>query len=283
MVAADRGLRPRPVVVVRGHDRDLALGGGDVLVSQPQRLANATAAVLQQGKKETVPQVLACLEDGLHLRRGQHPRQLLRRLQRDRPPGCGLPGLMWCRNGFQPPRRPGACQVISSSPTSTPCRAWMGVERGQRRQLPVHRRRADVRAHRRQHRHLPPRPAGGRPARPRTRPDPPAAPPASPTRRTPGTPVVLQVMGVGLDRVRGSLDVGQVGQVSLDRPDRDVVIAQNRPRLRPRQASPPAARASLLHFIDMLEEAGDNHVHATERSAPETRAGQDRHPAKRLR
>jgi hypothetical protein len=36
--------------------------------------------------------------------------------------GPGLSLLMWCRNGFQPPRRPGDCQVISNSPTSTPWR-----------------------------------------------------------------------------------------------------------------------------------------------------------------
>ena len=40
-------------------------------------------------------------------------------------------------NGFQPPRRPDSCQVVSSSPTSTPWRPLMGIERRQRRQLPV--------------------------------------------------------------------------------------------------------------------------------------------------
>ena len=37
---------------------------------------------------------------------------------------CGLPLDTWCRNGMKPPfRQPPACQVVSSSPTSTPCRA----------------------------------------------------------------------------------------------------------------------------------------------------------------
>ncbi|MGW3956365.1 recombinase family protein [Streptomyces sp. NPDC004752] len=38
--------------------------------------------------------------------------------------GWDRPGLMWCRNGFQPPRRPGGCRVVRRSPTSTPCRSW---------------------------------------------------------------------------------------------------------------------------------------------------------------
>ena len=41
--------------------------------------------------------------------------------------GGGEHLVMWCRTGRSPPRpppRPGACQVTSSSPTSTPWRAW---------------------------------------------------------------------------------------------------------------------------------------------------------------
>jgi hypothetical protein len=36
-------------------------------------------------------------------------------------------------------------------------------------------------------------------------------------------------VGIGLDRVRGPLDIGQISQVTLDRLDRDVVAAQHRP------------------------------------------------------
>ena len=38
----------------------------------------------------------------------------------------GVPLLMWCRNGFQPPRAPPTCHEVSRAPTSTPSRAaWV--------------------------------------------------------------------------------------------------------------------------------------------------------------
>ncbi len=106
------------------------------------------------------------------------------------------------------------------------------IERGQRRQLPADRGRAHMRLHRRQHRHR-----AGPARRGQAQPgheladvlQPHLAPVELPL---PGEdPVILQVMGISLDRVRGPLDRGQVGQVPLDRLDRCVVVAQDGPRL----------------------------------------------------
>jgi hypothetical protein len=96
-------------------------------------------------------------------------------------------------------------------------------------------------------------------------------------------PVVLQVVGVGINGVRGPLDVGQVGQVPLDRSSRNVIIAQNRPGLHASgRHRHPLHEHRFSTSPDMLEEAGDNHVHATERSPSHTHAGRDAHPAKNL-
>lgn len=43
------------------------------------------------------------------------------------------------------------------------------------------------------------------------------------------SPVILQIVGISLDRVRGPLDISQIRQISLDRLDRDVVDPQDRP------------------------------------------------------
>jgi hypothetical protein len=39
------------------------------------------------------------------------------------------------------------------------------------------------------------------------------------------------------------------------------------------------AQAYVLHFIDVLDEAGDNHVHDAQRCLPGTRGGRAGHPA----
>ena len=107
----------------------------------------------------------------------------------------------------------------------------MGVERGQRRQLAVERGRTHVRPRRRQQRH---------PAVPRRRGQPqpgnelaeilqPNLTPVQATKVQKG-PIVAQVMGIRLDRVRGPLDTTQIGQESLNRPDRGTVLTENGPR-----------------------------------------------------
>ena len=79
------GLGPRLVGVVPRHDGDLALGGGDVLMTEPERFPRPAACLVQQGEEEAVPQPPAGIQDRLHLGHGQDPRQLLVRLQRDGP------------------------------------------------------------------------------------------------------------------------------------------------------------------------------------------------------
>jgi hypothetical protein len=46
--------------------------------------------------------------------------------------------------------------------------------------------------------------------------------------------VVLQIMGISPDRVRRPLNVSQVSQVALDRGNGEIVVPQNRPRLKRR-------------------------------------------------
>ena len=94
---ADRD-RPRltrlaagPVVVVPGHHRHLALGGGQVLMPQAQRLADpacrshTAAANSNRSRSRSQASRIACISATV-----EHPRQLARRLQRDRPPGLRL-------------------------------------------------------------------------------------------------------------------------------------------------------------------------------------------------
>ena len=85
------GLGPRPVRVLPWHDADLALGGRDVLMTEPEHFAGPAAAFVKQGEEEAVPQPRAGIQDRLHLADGQDPRQLLRGLQRDRPAAIRLP------------------------------------------------------------------------------------------------------------------------------------------------------------------------------------------------
>jgi len=108
----------------------------------------------------------------------------------------------------------------------------MPIERGQRRQLPIDRDCTDMRVHRRQYRH---RAVSAR----RRQPQPghvladvlqPHLPPIQ-TAVGQEDPVVLQVVRVGLDGVRGPVDVAEIGEVPLDRLDRGVVVAQDGPRL----------------------------------------------------
>ncbi len=46
------GLGPRPVRVLPRHDADLALGGRDVLMPEPQDLADPAAALVKNGEEE---------------------------------------------------------------------------------------------------------------------------------------------------------------------------------------------------------------------------------------
>jgi len=161
----------------------------------------------------------------------------------------------------------------------------MGVERRQRRQLPVDRRGGHLRGGRRQHRHQP------GPARWRQRQPghvlaeilqpglpPVQAPPAQEGEK------VLQVMGVSLDRVRRPPDGRQVGQIPLDRLDRDVVIPQDRPRLRPRGRHRHSLNMHcFLHLIHVMDKGGDNHVQHLDPSHSRSRGGRGGQPPQGFR
>src|SRR5664280_1221306 len=62
---------------------------------------------------------------------------------------------------------------------------------------------------------------------------------------------------VGLDGVRGPFDVTQVGQEPFDRFDRDVVVAQDGPRLHPRSGHRHPLNmhcsSNVIHVMDELE------------------------------
>jgi hypothetical protein len=79
-------LAPGSVSVDPPADREFPFGGSKVVVSQPERFADPAAAVIQHGEQETIPQVLAGIQDRLDLSGGQYPGQLLRGLQGDRAP-----------------------------------------------------------------------------------------------------------------------------------------------------------------------------------------------------
>src|SRR6266496_3245557 len=108
------GLSAGAVRVLPRHDGDLLLGGGDVLMTEPEGLTSPAAAVMKQGEEEAVPQPGAGIEDRLHLGDFQDPRQLLRRLQRDRPPAIRLPlaDVMKERLPPAPPARPPRGQQV---------------------------------------------------------------------------------------------------------------------------------------------------------------------------
>src|SRR6266446_7057898 len=47
-------------------------------------------------------------------------------------------------------------------------------------------------------------------------------------------PVILEIVGIGLHRVRRPADIGEIGQEPVNRADRHVIIPENRPRPCPR-------------------------------------------------
>ena len=134
--------------------------------------------------------------------------------------------LMWCRNGrHDVPRRPAGCQLRQQLAQVDAVPGGVLVERADRRQLPVHRRRAAVRLHRGQHRDPPVpgrrwQPQPGHELADVLQPDLPPVQPAAGEEHEP----VLQIMGIRLDRVRRPLDIGQERQVPLDRLDRHPVL-----------------------------------------------------------
>src|ERR1700745_3043460 len=101
------GLSPRPVRVLPRHDADLLLRGGDVLVAEAQGFSRAAAALLKKGEEEACPQPSARIQDCLRLGGVQDPRQLLRRLQRDRPAAIRLPLADVVQARLPPPPPPG--------------------------------------------------------------------------------------------------------------------------------------------------------------------------------
>ena len=202
--------------------------------------------------------MIAGIQDRLHLCHRQDPRQLLRRPQRDRPPrlGCTLADVVQERfPAPTPPRRRHRGQQL---PDVHPVSGLIGVERRQRRQLPVDRRRADLWTYPWQHRHRP-----GPPIRGESKPSH-ILPKVFQTYQTPVQtsagqehPEVLEVMGVRLDGVRGSFDLAQVGQEPLDRLDRDVVGAQDGPGLHLRSGHRHSlnmhSSSNVIHVMDEPE------------------------------
>jgi hypothetical protein len=108
------------------------------------------------------------------------------------------------------------------------------VERGERRELPVDRRCAEMRLDQGQHRQDAVATRGWQP-QPGDELADVLEPHLSPVETLGGQelPVVLQVVRVGADGVRRPLDVGQIREEPFDRLDRDVVVAEHRPRLDP--------------------------------------------------
>src|ERR1019366_10422381 len=85
------GLGTCAVRVLPRHDADLLLGSGNVLMTEAEDFTCAAACLVHQGEEEAVPQPGAGVQDRLRLGDGEDPRQLLRRLQRDRPAAIRLP------------------------------------------------------------------------------------------------------------------------------------------------------------------------------------------------
>jgi hypothetical protein len=113
-------------------------------VAKAERLADPDAAVPHQGQQEAVTQVIAGVQDRLHLPGRQHPGQLPRRLQRDRPAGLRF-ALGHVMQERLPPA-PATWHLPSGQqlPDIHALPHLMLIERGQRRQLPVDRHRTDV-------------------------------------------------------------------------------------------------------------------------------------------
>ena len=227
-------LGPGAVVVDPRHHRDRALGRGPVLVPQPQRLPDPHPRVVQHREQQPVPQPVARVQDRLHLRGGQDPRVLARHLQPDHPPRCrlGLADVVQER----PPRRPPPPGRLPARQQLAQVDAVAGgvlVERADRRQLPVHRRRAACGATDGSTATRPSRAGGGSRSQATNSPT-----SSSRTSRQSSAAAgeehepVLQIMRVGLDRVRRAVDIGQERQVALDRLDRHPVRTEHRPRSR---------------------------------------------------
>ena len=210
------------------------LGGGDVLVPEPEGLAGPAAAFVKQGEEKAVPQPGAGIQDRLRLGDSEDPRQFPRSLQRDDPAAIRLPlaDVVQERLPPAPPAGPPRGQQVADPGAVT---GLMGIERADRRELAVHRRDADLRRRRRQHRDR------ARPARRgKLQPgdeladvlQPGLAPVQAPEADE--APVILEVVGIGLHRVRRPADIGEIGQEPVDRDDRHVVVPQHRPRSCPR-------------------------------------------------
>ena len=221
-------------VEAREHG-DLAFGGGDVRVPEPERLPDPHPGVIQHREQQPVPQPAAGIQDRLDLLDGQHPRELARCLQRDRAAGDRLALADVVQERLPPApassRAPGDQQL--SQVHTVPGRVL--IERRQRRQLPVHRHHRHVMLHRRQHQH-PPVPGSRREPQPGDELADVLQPHLAPVQATAAQEgeVVLQIVGIGLDRVRGAFDISEIGQIPLDRSDRDIVVPQHRPRLKRR-------------------------------------------------
>ena len=201
---------------------------------EAEGLAGPAAALVKQGEEEAVPQPGAGIQDRLRLGDGQDPRQLLRRLQRDRPAAIRLPlaDVVQERLPAAPPAGPPRGQQVTDLGAVA---GLVRIERAHRRELAVHRRGADLGRRRRQHRDL------ARPARRgKLQPgdeladvlQPGLAPVQAPEADE--LPVILEIVGVRLHRVRRPADIGEIGQEPVDRDDRHVVVPQHRPRSRPR-------------------------------------------------
>ena len=275
------GLGAGAVVVDPRHHRDRALRRGPVLVSQPECLPDPHPGVAEQREQQPVPQPVAPVQDRLHLGSGQDPWVLARHLQPDHPPrgGLGLADVVQERA----PRRPAPPGRLPARQELTEIDTVAGgvlVERADRGQLPVHRRRPAVRHHRRQHRHPP---VPGRRGQPQPghelagvlQPDLPPVQPAAGEEHEP----VLQIMGIGLDRVRGPVDIGEERQVALNRFDRHPVRTEHRPRPMPRTGQHHLRNEHRTSRDSTCWTAGDNHVHQAEPGTQSARQGRRGHPA----
>ena len=168
---------------------------------------------------------------------------------------CGLPGITPRRNGLNPPFRwPSACQVVSSSPT-------------QRRAVPGGRRKRPAppacgppsprprRFRRRQHRHQ-----AVPPSRRERQPGHVLARSSSRTSRQ-STPGGQGIPGSPSDPVAYAFTVFGDRSMLVRRratpppANRDVVIAQDSPRLSPDQGIATRCTRHVLHFTDVLDEA----------------------------
>ena len=172
------------------------------------------------------------IEDRLRLGGGEHARELALRAQHDGPPGLRFALADVVQERF-PSRAAATGRLPRPQQLSEVDAVARGVlvERAERGELPIDRRLAAVVLHRRQHRYRPVA-QPGRAAQPGDE--------LGNVLQSHLTPVqvldaeehepVLQVVGVGLDRVGRPLDLGQVRQIPLDRSHRSAVLAQHRPR-----------------------------------------------------